>query len=166
MQPNSKMDKREYWREMKRKSRERGGEAMRIRENAYNRARESYPQKLASLESDLFTITAERDRLRILAERAYPNLNASGLCSRRHESAYECTVCYPDLRALITAHNKLKQEAWAERDRLREAISLRDCVECGMCAFEISPVDSSVGFCWQCHKLLAVEARAILEVKE
>lgn len=54
--------------------------------------------------------------VRALAERAYPHLLPSGYCSRVHSSEDEmarCTVCFPDLRALIDAHNDLKQKAWA-----------------------------------------------------
>jgi hypothetical protein len=39
----------------------------------------------------------------------------------------------------------------------REALALRDCVECGICAFEVSPVDSSQGFCWNCQKFLTIK---------
>lgn len=55
----------------------------------------------------------------ILAERAYPN-GASGLCSHLHHGPGEsvhCTICFPDVWALIEAHNRLKHLAW---DRLRE----------------------------------------------
>jgi hypothetical protein len=38
-----------------------------------------------------------------------------------------------------------------------EALALRDCVECGICAFEVSPVDSSQGFCWNCQKFLTIK---------
>ena len=48
-----------------------------------------------------------------------------------------------------------------ENKILREAISLRDCVECGICAFEISPLDSADGFCWNCHKWLRVTCQAL-----
>jgi hypothetical protein len=39
----------------------------------------------------------------------------------------------------------------------REALALRDCVECGICAFDVSPVDSSQGFCWNCHEFLTIK---------
>jgi hypothetical protein len=53
--------------------------------------------------------------LLILASRAYPNLERSGLCSQ-HQTELEvnCTICYPDLWALIEEHCRLKQEAWTK----------------------------------------------------
>jgi hypothetical protein len=50
-----------------------------------------------------------------LAERAYPGLKPSGYCSRIHTDEDEqvaCTICYPVLHTLITAHNDLKHRAW------------------------------------------------------
>lgn len=58
--------------------------------------------------------------IRVLAERAYPGLKPSGLCSRLHHEPgtdVSCQTCYPDLWALIIEHNRLKHLAW---DRLRE----------------------------------------------
>jgi hypothetical protein len=62
------------------------------------------------------------EKYRILAERAYPE--PSGLCSRhRDDYPAECRTCYPDLNALIAEHNRLKQEAWLEIQRLEAIIA-------------------------------------------
>lgn len=62
------------------------------------------------------------ENLRLLAERAYPGLEPSRFCSMAHATEDEqvrCTICYPDLRALIDAHNDLKQAAWSALGDIR-----------------------------------------------
>jgi len=56
-----------------------------------------------------------------------------------------------ELRAQLTA-------ACEERDRLRAALVLHECADCGQPAFEISPLNPSEGFCWNEHKLLQITA--------
>lgn len=56
-------------------------------------------------QSETASLRAENERLKILAERAYPDLKESGICSRhRYEYPAECSICYPDLPALIQGH--------------------------------------------------------------
>lgn len=63
------------------------------------------------------------EQLKILADRAYPGLKPTGVCSRYHEAqCVNCTVCYPDLNELITVHNELKQKAWKRLKELGEEI--------------------------------------------
>ena len=55
----------------------------------------------------------EIERLRTLAERAYPGLKPSGLCSRSHSDErpdYKCTICFPDWNALLMGHVKVNNE--------------------------------------------------------
>lgn len=73
-------------------------------------------------------LTAEE--LRTLAERAYPGLKPSGLCSnpshwpgrKGGKINVECTTCFPDVLALIDAHNDLKQKAWTKLRKLGQKI--------------------------------------------
>lgn len=97
-------------------------------ERAYDRLH----RRNVELQARVEAAEARAVRLQILADRAYPGLEPSGYCSALHnpgQDAYTCTVCYPDLRALIAAHNDLKQKAWAQRDRAVEALAtLREAV--------------------------------------
>jgi hypothetical protein len=72
-------------------------------------------------------LTDERDRLRALAERNYPGLEPSGICSRGHDGRtdYLCRICFPSWRALVTEHAKVNRELAAERDRLRAALDMQ-----------------------------------------
>lgn len=62
--------------------------------------------------------------LRTLAERSYPGLRRSGLCSaHRDDGHYACTVCYPDYHALLTAHLEVSNKLHAD---LRALAGLTD----------------------------------------
>jgi hypothetical protein len=81
----------------------------------------------------LSSLELSSEEIRALAERAYPGLTPSGFCSYSHGStaaAVACTVCYPDLRALIDEHVRVRQEQVAqltiERDEVREALKDTD----------------------------------------
>lgn len=65
----------------------------------------------------------ENEWLRILAERAYPGLLASGFCSAHQESGhYECKTCYPDLRAMLNLNAKVSAKLRVENERLGKQI--------------------------------------------
>ncbi len=68
--------------------------------------RVSFTHNVADLTAQLTAVTEERDRLKVLAERAYPNLKPSGGCSRHQPPQFdvECKVCFLDLNALIRQH--------------------------------------------------------------
>lgn len=64
------------------------------------------------------------DQMKALVDRAYPG-GKSGMCSRHGpglDDAVECTICFPDVWALIREHNRLKQAAWKRLTELGEEI--------------------------------------------
>src|SRR5262245_43668286 len=68
---------------------------------------------------------AEAARLRVLAERAYPGLKPSAVCSRCRPAGpppFDCTVCYPDPNALIAAHLKARERLREQVQRERRAV--------------------------------------------
>lgn len=59
-----------------------------------------------------------------LAKRAYPGLKHSGACSRhRDDGHFECTICYPDLNALIDEHMAVFNKVY---DQILELSGLSD----------------------------------------
>ncbi len=51
----------------------------------------------------------------LLAQRAYPGLKHSGICSRHQDDGcFECPICYPDLNALLDAHMEVSNKLYDE----------------------------------------------------
>lgn len=62
--------------------------------------------------------------LKLLANRAYPGLRHSGLCSRHRESGhYDCRTCYIDPNALLKEHMKVSGALY---DQILELSGLSD----------------------------------------
>jgi hypothetical protein len=86
-------------------------------------------QDIDTLLAEVERLQAERDGLKVLAEKNYGNLEPSGLCSKSHGGVrtYTCGPCYPNWKRLAENHNELKQEAWA-----KIAAALKLCQEGNM----------------------------------
>lgn len=60
--------------------------------------------------------------------------------------------------ATLTADNERLR---AENERLKNSLSLSECVSCGIRSFEWSPFENGNGFCWNCKKLASITEAAI-----
>jgi hypothetical protein len=66
---------------------------------------------------------ATTEELQLLAERCYPDLKKSGICSHhQHDGHFDCTVCYPDWPGLCRGHVEVNHRLVEERDALAERL--------------------------------------------
>jgi hypothetical protein len=65
----------------------------------------------ATLVAHIRALAAEVERLRVLAERAYPGLKESGICSAHcRDCPASCERCYPDPNALLAEHQRVEDQ--------------------------------------------------------